>query len=103
MTDVKPPTEKDMGVLLHIGDGWTDLGPSKPTRREKAPRAALRRLLDAGYVQVRTASYDAWVPSGPIRGKAQDGVEHWRARGYRVEAKLTDQGSDVRKALFDVD
>lgn len=76
-------------ALQFIEEEWTDLGPSKPNRRDKlpVPRKQLRLLVDMGLILVRTATYSYWGWHRDL-DPAQN--------GQRVQACLTAQGIDVK-------
>lgn len=78
-------------ALQFIGPEWTDLGPSKPTRSQPLPvsRNALKALVDLKLVWVRTTTFSYWGWHRP------SDHEEW---GQRIQAKLTEQGVDVKAA-----
>ncbi len=71
--------------LRLIEDGWTDVGPASGISR-----TALKRLLEMELIVVRTVSFSYWG----FRGWVSDPVE----KGQRVQAKLTEQGVDMKAA-----
>ncbi len=88
-------SEADFRLLAAIGTEWSDMGPNKEYRRNgithRPPRAALRRLMHSGYIYVRTANYSMWLAVD------SDPTEDLPYGGVRIEARLTDQGRDVKR------
>jgi hypothetical protein len=84
-------TDKDRQLLAAIRRTWHFVGYSSPAghRGERAPRATLRHLIALGFIEVRTVTISNWrsIP------RIEDG-----RKGPYVEARLTDQGLDVRRA-----
>lgn len=111
---------QDQAVLENIGWRWTDLGTPNNTyaardKSEDAPsKTILKRLVDAGLIECRTATYRPWGGDKARNGFLREwGVDAWSqltdegraayrerfADRVRIEARLTAQGGDVKDAL----
>ena len=84
-------TPKDRQLLATIRRTWHFVGYSSSAghRGERAPRAGLKHLIALGFIEVRTVTISNWLSDPRIED---------RRKGPYVEARLTDQGNDVRRA-----
>jgi hypothetical protein len=82
--------EEDKRLLSTIRIGWHFVAYTQRTRTEGfPPKPALKRLIALGFIEVRTVTISNWLSNPRIES------EH---RGPYIEARLTDQGQDVREA-----
>ena len=84
----------DKALLSTLHQTWHYVGQSSRTTTrfggdEHANRPALRRLIALGYVEVRTVTISHWLSEPRVTP---------RRKGPYVEARLTAQGLDVRRA-----
>ena len=84
-------TDKQLAMLQYLWTDWTYAGePHKvrPIRGQRwtAPRTLLKGLIALGLVEVRTVNVSNWKCRPAIKDR----------QGAYVEARLTDQGSEVR-------
>ena len=82
--------DEDKRLLATIRVGWHFVAYTQRTRTEGfPPKPALKRLIALGFIEVRTVTISNWLSDPRI----EDGL-----RGPYIEARLTDQGLDVRRA-----
>ena len=82
--------DEDKRLLAAIRKTWHFVAYTQRTRTEPfPPKPALRRLIRLGFIEVRTVTISNWLSEPRIES------EH---RGPYIEARLTDQGRDVREA-----
>ncbi len=82
---------EDKQLLASIRRTWAFVAYAKPRRHRgdgPAPRVALRRLIGLGFIEVRTVTISHWKSDPRVVENSQP----------RIEARLTDQGIDVRRA-----
>jgi hypothetical protein len=82
--------EEDRRLLSTVRVGWHFVAYTQRTRTEGfPPKPGLRRLMRLGFIEVRTVTISNWLSNPRI----EDGH-----RGPYIEARLTDQGRDVKRA-----
>lgn len=86
--------DEDKRLLRSFQMLWGFAGYTTATRHRdgRAPRAALKRLIALGFIEVRTVTISNWL-SDPR-------IEDHRIGPY-VEVRLTHQGYDVRRAQME--
>lgn len=101
MTPIPPELKQaDREALKHLMKPWRSLGSGTRSPYDHGiTRATLRRLAVLGLADIRSVTYHNWTPVGADQMRSRGPDTPDRPSGPYVEARLTDQGLDVRQSI----